>query len=79
MILDTSSLEIELREYLELYVSLLFELPVKSGDLSLTHEQVVYELNKDLLEFDASIGLNGSQFDPGSFSNYLTVFVKVFF
>lgn len=77
MIVDTARLETDLREYLELYISLLFELPIKHGDLSLTHEQVVYELNKDLLEFDASIGLNGSQFDPGSFSNYLTIFVKV--
>lgn len=77
MIIDSAGLEAELREYLELFTSILFELPIKHGDLSLTHEQVVYELNKDLLEFDASIGLNGSQFDPGSFSNYLTIYVKV--
>lgn len=77
IIVDTQTLEADLREYLELFATLLFELPIKHGDMSLTHEQVVYELNKDLLEFDASIGLNGSQFDPGSFSNYLTIFVKV--
>ena len=77
MIIDTSRLDADLREYLELFTSLLFELPIKCGDLSLTHEQVVYELNKDLLEFDASIGLDGSQFGPGSFWNYLDIFVKV--
>ena len=77
VIMDTSSLDTELREYLELYTGLLFELPIKCGDVSLTHEQVVYELNKDLLEFAASIGIEGDQFDPGCFSNYLSVYVKV--
>lgn len=77
VIMDTSCLDTELREYLELYTGLLFELPIKYGDVSLTHEQVVYELNKDLLEFAASIGIEGDQFDPGCFSNYLSVYVKV--
>lgn len=79
MIIDTTSIGADLRAYLELFASLLFELPIKcdAEKLDWCHEQVVYELNKDLLEFDVSIGLNGSQFDPGSFSQYLAIYVKV--
>jgi hypothetical protein len=77
MIIDTSRLSSELRQYLELFTNVLFELPIKSDSLTLSHEQVVFELNRELLEFDASIGINGSQFDPGSFSHYLCLFTKV--
>lgn len=76
MILDTNALSDELRPYLELYTNVLFELPVENQEIKLTHEQVVYELNKDLLEFDVSLGINGSEFEPGIFSQYLTVFTK---
>ena len=61
---------------MELYTNVLFELPVENQHLKLTHEQVVYELNKDLLEFDVSLGINGSEFEPGIFSQYFTVFTK---
>lgn len=74
--MDTSSLRDDLRSYLELYTNVMFELPVENSEVKLTHEQVVYELNKDLLEFDVSLGINGCEFEPGSFSQYLTVFTK---
>jgi hypothetical protein len=77
VIIDTSKLSSKLRPYLQLFTNLLFELPVKNHEVNLTHEQVVYELNKDLLEFDASIGINGSEFEPGIFPKYLSVFTKV--
>ena len=76
MIIDTSSLRDELRSYLELYTNVMFELPVVNSQVKFSHEQVVYELNKDLLEFDVSLGINGCEFEPGSYSQYLTVFTK---
>lgn len=76
MIIDTSSLRDELRSYLELYTNVMFELPVANSQVEFSHEQVVYELNKDLLEFDVSLGINGCEFDPGSYSQYLSVFTK---
>jgi hypothetical protein len=77
VIIDTTKLTSELRPYLQLFTNLLFELPVRNHVINLTHEQVVYELNKDLLEFDASIGINGSEFEPGIFPKYVSVFTKV--
>lgn len=77
--MDTSKISNHLRSYLQLYTNVLFELPVQNETLNLTHEQVVYELNKDLLEFDVSLGINGSEFEPGCFSQYLTVFTKVIY
>ncbi|CAF0960511.1 unnamed protein product [Brachionus calyciflorus] len=76
MILDTTKLSNDLRLYLELFTNVLFELPIENSEVSLTHEQVVFELNKDLLEFDISLGINGSEFEPGIFSQYLTIFTK---
>lgn len=76
MILDTSNLSVNLRPYLLLLSNLLFELPVENSELKMSHEEVVFELNKDLLEYESCIGLNGSQFDPGSFANYFSVFTK---
>lgn len=76
MIIDTSHIEINLKPYLQLFIALLFELPIENSSISYTHEQTVYELNKDLLEFDASIGLNGDLFEPGIFPQYLSIFTK---
>lgn len=77
IMIDTTELDSNLKMYLELLESLLFESPISSPTLSLTHEQVVYELNKDLLEFGSSLGINGSQLEPGIFSEYFTMFTKV--
>jgi hypothetical protein len=75
--IDTLKVSKHLRPYLLLLINILFELPVKNSEIELTHEQVVYELNKNLLEYESSIGLHGSEFDQGSFSQYLFAFVKV--
>lgn len=77
ILIDTTDLDPSLKVYLELLTSLLFESPIKGSDIELTHEQVVFELNKDLLEFGSSLGINGSQFEPGIFSEYFTIFTKV--
>ena len=77
MIVDTGSLDVTLRPYLQLFMNMLFELPIENELFKWTHEQTVYELNKDLLEFDASIGINGDTFEPGIFPQYISVFTKV--
>lgn len=79
MLIDTSTLSPEQKTYLELFTNLLFELPIKNTatNLDLSHEDVVYQLNRDLLEFGASLGINGSQMDPGIYAEYFTIFAKV--
>ena len=76
MFIDTSSLNHELRAYLELFTELLFELPIKNSRVDLTHEEAVCELNRDLLEFESSIGIHGRKFSPGIFSQYICVTTK---
>jgi Zn-dependent M16 (insulinase) family peptidase len=79
-IIDTNALDMELRVYLQLLTSLLFELPIKleekTRDVVMSREQAVLELNRDLLEFGSSLGINGADFEPGSYSQYVCVFVK---
>ncbi len=77
MMIDTNHLDVSLRPYLQLLIATLFELPIKNSEVNFTHEQTVYELNKDLLEFDGSIGINGDVFEPGIFPQYLSIFTKV--
>ncbi len=79
LLIDTSGLDSEEKVYLELLTNLLFELPVKdeTTGLDLTHEQAVCEVNRDLLEFGSSIGINGNQMEPGIYAEYMTVFAKV--
>ena len=77
LLIDTVDLDPGLKIYLELFTSLLFESPIFNAGLNLTHEQVVRELNKDLLEFGSSLGINGSQFEPGIFSEYFSIFTKL--
>ncbi len=79
LLVDTSGLAAEQKPYLELLTNLLFELPLRdeASGLEMSHEQAVYEVNKDLLEFGSSIGINGSQMEPGIYAEYLTVFAKV--
>ncbi len=79
LLVDTSGLAAEQKLYLELLTNLLFELPLRdeASGLEMSHEQAVYEVNKDLLEFGSSIGINGSQMEPGIYAEYLTVFAKV--
>ena len=77
MLIDTSSLTRDQRRYLPLFVNLFFELPIATKDLKLSHEEVVFELNRDLLEFEATVGMDGSELSPGSFPQYLEFFTKV--
>ncbi len=77
MTIDTSNIDATLRKYLKLYVKLLFESPIRNDEVNLSHDEVVYELNKDLLEYDATIGIDGEECDFGSYPQYLWVYVKV--
>ena len=77
LLIDTLALNAEQKIHLELFTNLLFELPIKNSSIDLSHEEVVYQMNRDLLEFGSSLGINGSQMDPGIFAEYLTVFAKV--
>ena len=77
LLIDTNQLSKESKIYLELFTNLLFESPIVNKEINLTHEEVVYELNRDLLEFGSSLGINGSQLDPGIYSEYFTIFTKV--
>jgi Zn-dependent M16 (insulinase) family peptidase len=76
MFIDTASLTDSLRVYLELFTELLFELPIRNERVDLSREEAVTELNKDLLEFESSIGIHGRKFSPGIFSQYLCVTTK---
>lgn len=77
MLIDTCNLSPDQRRLLPLFVNLFFELPITAKDLKLSHEEVVFELNRDLLEFEATVGINGSDLSIGSFPQYLMVFTKV--
>jgi hypothetical protein len=75
--IDTETIDKDLRKYLKLYIKLLFESPIRNDAVNLTHEQVVYELNRDLLEYDVTVGINGDDFEFGSYPHYLWVYIKV--
>ena len=77
LLVDTMGLKPEQKIYLELFTNLLFELPVESSNLTLSHEEVVYQLNRDLLEYGTSLGINGGQLEPGIYAEYMTMFAKV--
>jgi hypothetical protein len=75
--IDTNKIDKSLRKYLQLYMKLIFELPIHNDDVVLTHDEVVREINKNLLEFDASIGIDGGEFDFGVYPQYTWIYMKV--
>ena len=77
LLIDTLALNAEQKIHLELFTNLLFELPIKNSSIDLSHEEVVYQMNRDLLEFGSSLGINGSQMEPGIYAEYFTIFAKV--
>lgn len=59
--IGTESVPPELRSYLTLYLSMLFSLPIRRHDGTLVpYEEVVKQLDEDVLEYDASIGIGSS-------------------
>lgn len=62
LVLSTTDLPLELRSQMQLYLSVLFSLPLTKQDASqaqLTYEQVVKGLDEDTLEYDVSLGTGG--------------------
>lgn len=62
LVFATTDLPKELRAQMQLYLSVLFSLPVVKQDASkasLTYEQVVKGLDEDTLEYDVSLGSGG--------------------
>ena len=75
--IDTNNIDSSLRMYLQLYMKLIFELPIHNEEVNLSHDEVVSEINKNLLEFDASIGIDGGEFDFGLYPQYTWIYMKV--
>ena len=59
--IGTDSVPPELRAYLTLYLSMVFSLPIRrqNGEW-LAYEDVVKQLDEDVLEYDAAIGIGSS-------------------
>ena len=71
-VLSTEAVPTELRPYLTLYLAMLFSLPVQRADgTRLSYEQVVQQLEDDVLDYDAAIGVGSS------FNENLAVELKV--
>lgn len=61
VVMGTQSVPDDLRAYLTLYLSMVFSLPVQRQDgSSLKYEDVVKQLDEDVLEYDATIGIGSS-------------------
>ena len=61
VVIGTDSVPPELRAYLTLYLSMVFSLPIRrqNGEW-LAYEDVVKQLDEDVLEYDAAIGIGSS-------------------
>lgn len=62
LVFATTDLPKELRAHMQLYLSVLFSLPITKQDgseASLTYEEVVKGLDEDTLEYDVSLGSGG--------------------
>lgn len=77
--MDTSSVPLELRYYLPLFLETILESPIRRGDNVVSHEDVITELNNDTIRNDSYIGngSNGGRFSCGSYSHTASVFLQV--
>ncbi|GHT84478.1 metalloprotease [Actinomycetota bacterium] len=72
VVISTEAVPTELRPYLTLYLAMLFSLPIERADgTKLSYEQVVQQLEDDVLDYDAAIGVGSS------FNENLAVELKV--
>lgn len=75
---DTSSVPLELRKYIILFLDLILESPVQTKEELLPYEVVVSALEQDMINYETSLGLqSASRFGAGSFSNYVTFNMQV--
>jgi len=77
VLLDTFNLPENLRPYLELYLDMMFELPIIRNGQFIKHEEVVEALERDTVSYSNSIGFGASSFSCGSFSHYVNIEMKL--
>ncbi|KAK3910629.1 hypothetical protein KUF71_020443 [Frankliniella fusca] len=76
LLMDTASLDHELRPYLSLLIEALMELPINENGKIITYEDAVAELERDTVSSSSAIGVSGgSRFICGSFSS--TAFLSI--
>ncbi|XP_023340158.1 uncharacterized protein C05D11.1 [Eurytemora carolleeae] len=75
-VLGTQDIPAELKMYLPLLLELLLESSVEDGEDKLTHEEVVAALEEQFLTSTASIGVSGSRFLPGAFSQSVCLYLQ---
>jgi len=76
-IIETSCVPDYLRLYLEIFLDLFFELSLLQDGTIIPYDKVVAALNRDLLNYSASLGFRGDKFECGSFSQEMIVDLKV--
>lgn len=75
---NTSSVPLELRRYLLLFLDLILESPVQTKEGLLPYETVVSALEQDFISYESSLGLQSpSRFGCGPFSNSATFHMQV--
>lgn len=68
VLMDTQDMDLEMRMYLQLYLEMIYELPIEREGLSLSRDEVVAKLHADAISFESCLGVgNGRNFFPGSF------------
>ncbi|XP_063960885.1 uncharacterized protein C05D11.1-like [Lytechinus pictus] len=77
VLLDTSKLDATLKPYLPLYLELLFESPITRDGAVVSHEDVITQLAADTLATRSSLGIRGSRFRCGKFSQVASIVIKV--
>lgn len=76
--INTKDLTLDLRMYLPIMVDLLMESTVICDGIKIHYTDIIAELEKDLIQWNANIGLlSPSRFICGSFSSVLSLFFKV--
>lgn len=76
-VIDTSTLPDDLRPLIEFYNEVFFELPILKNGTLIPFEEVVAALNRDTLFYSVALGIGGSKFECGSFSQNLVVELKL--
>lgn len=78
LLIDSSELTPELRNYLPLYLDTILESPIMRGDVLIPYEEVVSELEADTIASGARIGLERNErFACGAFSQTVSVILQV--
>eukprot|EP00002_Diphylleia_rotans_P030294 TRINITY_DN6211_c0_g2_i2.p1 TRINITY_DN6211_c0_g2~~TRINITY_DN6211_c0_g2_i2.p1 ORF type:complete len:914 (-),score=188.85 TRINITY_DN6211_c0_g2_i2:270-3011(-) len=75
--IDTSNIADTLRPYLELYLDVMFELPILREGVLIPYEKVISQLEAETVDYANSVGLSSSSsFSCGLFSQLLSLRIK---